>query len=96
MDTLDKLRGLMKQRGWSEYQLARRSGVPQSTINSMFRRHNTPSLYTLELLCAAFGLTLSDFFQDGSTRPGQEILSYWQDLTAEQQELLLQLLKQMK
>lgn len=96
MDTLEKLRALMQQRNWSEYQLARRSGVPQSTINSMFRKNNAPSLYTLEMLCSAFGLTLAEFFDGSAAQPEQEILSYWKGLTPEQQALMLELLRQMK
>ena len=30
-------------RGWSEYQLAERSGLPQSTISSWYKKDMTPS-----------------------------------------------------
>ena len=51
MDVLKRLKTIMQSRDISEYKLAKLSGVPQSTINSMFRKHNNPSIYTLECLC---------------------------------------------
>ncbi|HCG33115.1 MAG TPA: transcriptional regulator, partial [Ruminococcaceae bacterium] len=30
-------------RGWTEYQLAERSGLPQSTISSWYKKGMTPS-----------------------------------------------------
>lgn len=95
MDVLGKIRALMERYGWSEYQLARRSGVPQSTLNSMFRKNNSPSLYNLDLICKAFGMTLSDFFAEGSA-PESEIMAYWAELNPTQRQLLLDLLRQMK
>ena len=38
MDVLKRLKTIMQSRDISEYKLAKLSGVPQSTINSMFRR----------------------------------------------------------
>ena len=40
MDYLEKLRALMKQNDLTEYALSVKSGVPQSTINSLFRKNN--------------------------------------------------------
>ena len=62
MNVLEKLRSLMVEHRINENQLAKLSGVPQSTINSLFKKYNTPSIATLEQLCKAFDLTLSDFF----------------------------------
>ena len=52
-------------RGWSEYQLAERSGLPQSTISSWYRKNMVPSVPSLEKICAAFGITLSQLFSNG-------------------------------
>ena len=62
MDVLNKIRLLMNKKGWSEYHLSRVSGVPQSTINSMFRNSNLPTITTLESICKAFDISLSEFF----------------------------------
>ncbi len=48
---------------WTEYELSVRSGLPQSTISSWYRKEMTPSISSLEKICAAFDLTLAQFFR---------------------------------
>jgi transcriptional regulator with XRE-family HTH domain len=61
-DVLRMLKLIMIQRDISENQLANLSDVPQSTINSFFRKNNTPSISTLQQLCKGLDITLSQFF----------------------------------
>lgn len=49
---------------WTEYELSVRSGLPQSTISSWYRKEMTPSISSLEKICAAFDLTLAQFFAE--------------------------------
>lgn len=74
-----RIRQLMDERGWSEYRLAKESNLSQSTISNIFRRDNAPTLPTLEAVCEAFGITLAQFFSEGSNPI---------ELTDEQGELL--------
>ena len=62
MDILNKITRLRMERGWSEYQLAEKSGLTQSTISSWYRRNMLPSIPSLERICEAYGITLSQFF----------------------------------
>lgn len=62
MDVLEKITALRLGRHWSEYQLAERSGLTQSTISSWYRKNMIPSIPSLERICDAFGITLSQFF----------------------------------
>ena len=64
-DILGIIKTQREARGWSEYQLAERSGLPQSTISSWYKKDMTPSFASLEKICDAFGITLSQFFADG-------------------------------
>lgn len=66
-DVLGLIRKNREARGWTEYQLAERSGLPQSTISSWYQKGMTPSFSSLEKICDAFGLTLSQFFAGGET-----------------------------
>ena len=50
MDYLEKLKVLMKQHNLTEYKLAQKADVAQSTINSLFRKNNLPTISTLESL----------------------------------------------
>lgn len=96
-DILGLIQKNREARGWTEYQLAERSGLPQSTISSWYKKGMTPSFSSLEKICEAFGLTLSQFFADGEDRlaltPAQRaLLDKWSRLTPGQQSSLLALM----
>ena len=100
MDVLAKIRRLQKERGWSEYRLAKEANLSQSTVSGLYRKNNLPTIPTLEALCKAFGMTLSQFFADGNlpvdlTDEQQKMLSEWNSLTPEQKESIFRLLKTM-
>ena len=46
-DILGIIKTQREVRGWSEYQLAERSGLPQSTISSWYKKDMTPSFASL-------------------------------------------------
>ena len=83
-----------KQRGWTEYELAERSGLPQSTISSWYRKDIVPSIFSLEKICLAFGITMSQLFCEGNepvclTDSQKTLLEHWTKLNEEQREALL-------
>ena len=59
---LERITYYRLQKGWTEYQMAEVSGLTQSTISSWYRKNILPTIPSLEKLCAAFGITLSQFF----------------------------------
>jgi transcriptional regulator with XRE-family HTH domain len=98
LNTLERIRKLLDDRNWSMYKLSKLSGVSQSTLSNMFSRNNDPSISTLEDICKAFGITLSQFFaNDGElvvlTKEQSEMLEKWSTLSDEQKSALLKLLK---
>ncbi len=98
MNTLKIIRKLLDDRNWSMYKLSKFSGVSQSTLSNMFSRNNDPSISTLEHICKAFGITLSEFFaNDGElvvlTKEQSVILEKWSTLSDEQKSSLLKLSK---
>lgn len=89
-----------EERGWTEYQLAERSGLPQSTISSWYRKNLVPTVPSLEKICQAFGITLSQLFAEGDapvalSESQRALLEQWNKLTKEQQEALFSLIKVM-
>jgi len=91
---LERITYLKQQRGWSEYQLAERSGLPQSTISSWYRKGMAPTLASLQKIAVAFGITLSQLvaFEDDPvslTPRQQELLQKWNRLSEEQKDILL-------
>lgn len=90
----------MEERGWTDYRLAKEANLSHSTVTNMFNRNNAPTLPTLESVCKAFGITLAQFFSDGSgpselTGEQHELFSRWSTLTEEQKEALLHLMSTM-
>ncbi len=100
MDVLGRIKRLMEQRGWSVYRLGKESGLAQSTLSHVFREDSEPTVSTLEIICKAFGMTLGEFFAEGELVPltGEQrgLLDKWALLTAEQKELVLNMLDNMK
>lgn len=87
-------------RGWTEYQLAEESGLPQSTISSWYRKNMVPTITSLEKICDAFGITLSQLFAEGDdpvalTSSQKKLLESWSRLSAQQQEAVLALIDKM-
>ena len=97
MDINEKLRKLMEARCWTEYRLAKESGLSESTLANIFRRNSVPSIATLEAICKGFGITLSQFFADGDmvemTPALKELFDNWVPLTSEQKEIVLKMMK---
>lgn len=84
-------------RGWTEYELAERSGLPQSTISSWYRKNMVPTVPSLEKICTAFGITLSQLFAEGETPVSltasqAELLNRWARLDEKQQSVIFELL----
>lgn len=83
-DILGMIRKNREDRGWTEYQLAERSGLPQSTISSWYQK----------------GMTPSQFFADGETllalTAGQrDMLDKWLRLSPAQQRALVSVMDSM-
>ena len=62
MDILDKITEMREERHWTEYQLAEKSGLTQSTISSWYRKKMLPTIPSLLKICEAFGVSMSQFF----------------------------------
>ena len=88
MDVLARLRSLLQARGWTEYRLAKESKLNESTIANIYRRNNVPTVATLEAICKAFGITLSEFFADSEmvelTPELRELFDKWIRLSPNQ------------
>ena len=88
MDAHQRLRQLLAERGWTEYRLAKNSGLSESTLANIFRRNTVPSIATLETICKGFGITLSQFFADDDmvelTPELKQLFDRWVTLTPEQ------------
>ena len=95
-DILGRIEQERLVRGWSEYALAENSGLTQSTISTWRRRNLQPNVASIEKICAGFGITLSQFFQEEDsvylTPDQKEILDLWAKLSPAQREAVSKML----
>lgn len=62
----DRIRFYQQQKNMSLWALFKASGVPMSTLAAfMSKRTELIKLDTLLHICEGFGITLTEFFQDG-------------------------------
>ena len=97
IDILDRITSHRISRNWTEYQLAQKSGIPQSTISTWYRKKMLPTLSSLDKICRAFDMTMAQFLSenDGLTEitPDQrELLDKWELLSPIQKKAFLDLM----
>lgn len=100
---LIRINELLKQRDWSLYKLAQEADIPYSSLHSLFRKNNQPTLSTLEKICTGFHISVSEFFYDDiSNLPvydfsteETDIISKIRTLSSHDRNLLLALLNTM-
>lgn len=93
-----RIKELCEERGFSYYELAKRSEIPYSTLNTMILKENQPSLSTLKKLCNGFGISLLQFFNTEDTPVAlsdaqKECLALFDVLTPEEQALVIAYMK---
>ena len=97
MDIRQKLIELQKQRGWTDYKIAKEAGLSPNTVSNIYRRGNTPSMATLEAICRAFGITMAQFFAEGDmvelTPEQKKLFDQWSTLTPEQKDVVWKIIK---
>lgn len=99
INVLQRITELREERHWTEYQLAEKSGLTQSTISSWYRKNMLPTIPSLTKICDAFGISISQFFlEDHSqsvllTEHELALLKYASKLNPQQYDALLHFLK---
>ena len=94
------LEDIMSKRDISCASLAQLTGIAQSSLGRIIANESTPSLQTLEKICSALDVTLSQFFQDEKenhlTDKQNEVMEIWNDLSADEQAVVLAMLRGLK
>ncbi|MCM1023334.1 MAG: helix-turn-helix transcriptional regulator [Prevotella sp.] len=97
MTILERILQLRDERGWTEYRLSEEAGISQSTVSSWFRKNVNPSKASLEKICKALNITMSQFFAFDNepvvlTDKQRQVLENWNKLNPKQQDIILELL----
>lgn len=61
----DNIKRLMKENGYTQKQLAMRSGCTESAISRYIRNQRTPSIRVLKNLAVALGVTVDELTREG-------------------------------
>lgn len=98
-DVLNAIVEYREARGWTEYELAKRSGITQSTISTWYRTNCKPSMKSLQKICDVFGITISQLIEDNEevtlTPEQKELLKLWAKFSPEQQNSFLELFRKL-
>lgn len=70
----ERIRELVKEKGWKQSTLSSAAGIKPSTISEWFSGKHEPSVEMIEKVCGALGITMEMFFRNGETELDQEIL----------------------
>ncbi len=107
MNLGDAIRKIRHSKGLSQGEMQKRTGILRSYLSRVENGHTVPSLATLQRLATAMEVRLADFFSpDGGIVPEPqlseaateylgELKSYLPNLSAEQKQELLDMVKEM-
>lgn len=98
INVLERIEQMRLDRNWTEYELSKRADLPQTTINTWYRKQQVPTLHSLEKLSEAFGITLSQLLADNNdpmeiSEMDREMLRLFNCLRPDQQKFLMKFLK---
>ena len=101
LDVIKRIDNLLAEREWTDYKLSIESGLSSSTIANIRRRNTIPSIPTIEAICTAFGISLSQFFCENASlvqlnEEQQALFSKWITLTDTQKKLVHSLIDEFR
>ena len=101
----DVIRANREQRGWSQSELARRSGLTQGHINQIEAgKRLNPSVEVLQRVAQAFGVGVDSLLQDSplaplaqdiAQAPANELTKLWSRLSAEDKETVMRVARRL-
>lgn len=45
-DVLERIKKILDEKGWTLYKLSKETGIPYSSLNSLFNKNNQPTIST--------------------------------------------------
>lgn len=98
MDVAKRITWFREKKGMTVNKLANEAGISQSYLREIELGKKNPTVETLRLLCDTLGITLKDFFDDGTVSPLEkdELSAVLFRLNPEQRKRLAEFLKSMQ
>ena len=63
-EVIIRLKRLLKKKGWSRYDLSKKTGISPNSLYSWINSGIVPSLANIERICNAANITIEQFFYD--------------------------------
>ena len=88
---INHIKEICQQRGWTYYRLAKESGIPHSSLNTMLNKQHIPSMNNLIKICRGFDMTLTQFFAGMEPVSDEQsyLLHIWNGLDTTSKELAI-------
>lgn len=96
-----RIKELCDKHSISRYRLAQLTGMTQSALANIFNATSIPTIPTLEKICDALGITLSQFFSGDEAHPyltdaQNELLEIWEHLDKKERDILMTFIRSLK
>ncbi len=86
-DVMGRITELREERGWTIYRLSKNAGVPQSSLHSWYDKKISPPLESLEKMCDALDVSLSEFFDDSNETEESKLIKVRKEIGMSKEEL---------
>lgn len=98
---VDKINELCEKRHMSQYELAKKAGMSQSSLSNLINQRSVPTIGTLEKICNGFGISLAQFFSNEGEFPDLsaeqiEMLNAWGTLSGKEKAAMMKILDSIK
>lgn len=98
MDIHERILELIKKENWSLYKLSEKSGIYKTTVYDWYNdKHYTPSRNSIELICAALNISLTEFYSgiDEGELDGEQmhLLDLFAKVPKEKRKVVFELLR---
>lgn len=96
MTIMERIEQLNAERGWSLYELSKRTDISEATVYTWKRKGKSPSIYVLEKICDSYGITLFQFFmgiyEPGLTDEQNKLITKWSSLSEKEKKIINELI----
>ena len=98
---MDKITDLCEKLHMSQYELATKAGMSQSSLSNMINQRSVPTIGTLEKICNGFGISLAQFLSNEGEFPDLseeqiEMLNAWGTLSGKEKAAMMKILNSIK
>lgn len=93
-----RIKQLQNKRNWTTNHLAMESNISPGTILNWYKRNSIPTVTGIQSLCDAFGITISEFFNEDEDKIylsdlQKELLAEFDLLDKREKEDIIRLIK---